>query len=50
MPHIVRERSRLLIPQWRYMEGVDTNLEKYLHREMKARVVFCILGDKEKKT
>lgn len=32
------------------MEGVETNLKKYLHREMKAKAVFCILGDKEKKT
>ena len=31
------------------MAGVDTNLEKYLHWEMKAKAVFCILGDKEKK-
>lgn len=31
------------------MEGVDANLKKYLHREMKAKAVFCILGDKEKK-
>lgn len=32
------------------MVGGDTGLEKYLHREMKAKAVFCILGDKEKKT
>lgn len=31
------------------MEGVDTNLKKYLHQEMKEKAVFCILGDKEKK-
>jgi hypothetical protein len=46
---MVCERGGFLIPQWRYMEGVDTDLEKYLHREMIARAVFCILGDKEKK-
>jgi len=46
---MIRERGGFLIPRWRYMAGVDTNLEKYLHREMIAGTVFCILGDKEKK-
>ncbi len=32
------------------MAGVDVNLEKYLLREMIAGTIFCILGDKEKKT
>lgn len=49
MSRMVRERGGFLIPQWRYMAGVDVSLEKYLHGEMEAGAVFRIVGGKENK-